>query len=288
MDSYEDRIGKTAAALDAADYILVGGGAGLSAAAELEYARPRFRANFADFMAKYGVQDMYAASFYPFKTDEELWAHWARHIQVNRFAPPATARYKEVLGLVEQRPYFVVSTNVDSQFEKSGFPKDRIFEVQGNYAYLQCARGCHEKLYYDEPLVQRMLAATEDCRIPAELVPVCPVCAGPMDVNLRHNDFFVEDSSWRDARSRYESFLEEIEEASVVCLELGVGFNTPGIIRYLFERLVYRNGKVTLVRLNRDDPEGPPENADRTIAFDEDMGKVVQSLLRGGDDARDR
>lgn len=279
MDSYEERLERAASAVATADRVLIGAGAGLSAAAGLAYSGPRFTDNFADFIEKYGVEDMYSASFYPFKTPEELWAHWARHIHVNRFAEPPAELYRALLRLVERKDYFVITTNVESQFEKAGFPAERIFEVQGNYAYLQCAEACHDTLYYNEDIVERMLAATSDCRIPTSLVPVCPVCGGGMDVNLRHNERFVQDSAWRAAGRRFKAFANGRAGSRVVYLELGVGFNTPGIIRYPFERLVYGDEAAALVRLNRDDPRGFPETADRTVAFDEDMGAVIGDLL---------
>ena len=286
MKHFKERLGKAAEALRSAENILIGGGSGLSSAAGLTYSGERFKEKFADFIEKYGFEDMYTASFHPFGTSEELWAHWARHIFVNRFEPAATELYKDILKLVSAKPYFVVTTNVESQFEKAGFPKERIFEVQGNYAYLQCAKACHDKLYYNEALVKTMLETTSDCRVPSALVPVCPVCKGPMDVNLRHDDYFLQDAAWFEARDRYDAFLEVIRRKSFICLELGVGFNTPGIIRYPFERLAYRNSQATLIRINRDDPTGPFENEDRTIGFDEDMTQVIKKLISGGDDGR--
>ena len=278
MERYESRIEQFRAVLSSAEGILIGGGSGLSAAAGLTYSGPRFTENFADFIEKYGIEDMYSASFYPFGTPEELWAHWARHIHVNRFAQAATPLYQELLSVVDAKPYFVITTNVESQFEKAGFRPERIFEVQGNYAYLQCATACQDKRYYNEHQIEAMLASTVDCRIPSPLVPICPVCGGPMDVNLRHNEYFVQDASWHESSARFSEFIEQMEGKLFVCLELGVGYNTPGIIRYPFEKLVYRNDKATLVRLNRGDPRGLPENERRTIAFDEDMAMVIQDL----------
>lgn len=279
MDRYNVRVELARDVLEKADILLIGGGAGLSAAAGHDYSGPRFTDNFADFIEKYCLTDMYSASFYPFKTPGELWAHWARHISVNRFAQPATPLYGELLRLARAKDYFVITTNVESQFEKAGFPVDRIFEVQGNYAYLQCAKACHDKLYFNETIVRDMIDATRDCSIPDDLVPVCPVCGGAMDVNLRHNDCFVQDKVWHAAKARYEAFTGRIGASRLVCLELGVGFNTPGIIRYPFERLVHQKPKARLIRLNRDEAQGFPETKERTISFDEDMARVVADLL---------
>ncbi len=283
VENFEDRINAARRALLEADRILVGGGSGLSTAAGLSYSGPRFTENFSDFIAKYpDLGDMYSASFYPFSTPEELWAHWARHINVNRFMPPALPLYRDLLEFLGSKDYFVITTNVDAQFEKAGFPRDRLFATQGDYAYLQCAKACHKKLYYDEKLVREMLASTSDCRVPSALVPVCPVCGGPMDVNLRKDEYFVEDEAWAAASGRYSSYIKGLSGHRTVCLELGVGFNTPGIIRYPFEQLVHSSEDAMLIRLNKDDPEGPWENEKKTIAFTEDMNTVIKALSSAG------
>lgn len=282
MDHYQDRIQNAMKAILSADYILIGGGAGLSAAAGLDYSGKRFTENFTDFIQKYDIDDMYSASFYPFKTQEESWAHWARHIDVNRYKQGPTELYRSLLRLVADKEYFVITTNVESQFEKAGFPKEKIFEVQGNYAYLQCAVACHDTLYNNEQLVKQMLTETYDCKIPTELIPKCPVCGGPMDVNLRHNEFFVQDKAWYQANDRYDAFLPKTKNGNIAFLELGVGFNTPGIIRYPFEQMTYKNPNATLIRMNRDYPMGMKENKQRTISFDEDVFQTLTALLEYG------
>jgi len=153
-----------------------------------------------------------------------------------------------------------------------------LFEVQGDYSYFQCAKVCHDKLYYNEELVKKMVSRTRDCRIPSDLVPRCPVCGGEMDVNLRHNAFFVQDEEWYKADKRYGEFQDESEGKNIVYLELGVGFNTPGIIRYPFEQMTYQNPNATLIRFNRDHPLGAPENAKKTISFDEDIMQMIQYI----------
>jgi NAD-dependent SIR2 family protein deacetylase len=279
MNEYQTRLEKARTALNNADYILLGAGAGLSAAAGLDYAGQRFTDNFADFIEKYGLTDMYTATFYPFPTPEESWAHWARHIEVNRFAQPALPLYKDLLRLVQSKEFFVLTTNVEAQFAKAGFPVEKIFATQGDYAYLQCAKGCHEQLYDNEELIKAMLAHTRDCKIPSSLVPKCPICGGPMAVNLRKDDRFVQDEAWYMASGRYTAFLQKAAAKRIVFLELGVGFNTPGIIRYPFEQMTYRNEQATLIRLNRDYPAGLKENMLRTIAFDEDMTRTIETWL---------
>lgn len=276
---YNKRLDRAKRALDGAEYVLLGGGAGLSAAAGITYSGKRFSDHFAPFIERYGFTDLYTSSFYPFETEEERWAYWAEHISINRFTMGATQLYRDLLELVQEKPYFVISTNVESQFVKAGFPEDKVFEIQGDYSFLQCKKGCHDTLYYNETLVKEMIGQTKNCRIPSALVPKCPVCGGNMDVNLRKNGYFVQDERWYESDRRYSEFLSTSAGARIVYMELGVGFNTPGIIRYPFERMTYSNDKASLIRLNLDHPEGAVENKFKTIAFTEDMQEVVRGLM---------
>ena len=277
--NYQQRLEQAKKLLQTADYLLVGGGAGLSDAAGLHYDGERFREHFAPFIAQYGFSDMYTAGFYPFPTEEEKWAYWAQHIEVNRYQPPATQLYLELHHLVETKDYFVLTTNVDSQFSKAGFVPEKIFAVQGDYGLNQCARACHLQLYDNQALVEAMVSQTKDCRIPSSLVPHCPVCGGPMEVNLRKDNYFVEDKQWHDSEERYATFLKRAARHKLVLLELGVGFNTPGIIRYPFERMTYQQPDTWLIRLNSRQPEGVRENQGKTISFGEDMSQVISDFL---------
>ncbi|MEH7521174.1 Sir2 silent information regulator family NAD-dependent deacetylase [Priestia megaterium] len=280
MENYQTRIKKAKKAIEEAKYVLLGGGAGLSAAAGITYSGKRFTENFVPFIEKYGFTDLYSSSFYPFKTQEERWAYWAKHISLNRYEIGATKLYMDLFQLVKDKNYFVISTNVESQFEKAGFPSNKVFEIQGDYSYLQCEKGCHNKLYYNESLVKKMIDKNVDCKIPWYLVPKCPVCGGEMDVNLRKNQYFVQDEKWHESDKLYKEFVKNLEGEKVTYIELGVGFNTPGIIRYPFEGATYRNENATLIRLNRDDPDGFTENENKTIGFTEDMQKIVADLLK--------
>ena len=172
----------------------------------------------------------------------------------------------------------MITTNVDGQFEKSGFDKERIFAVQGDYAYLQCADGCHEKLYYNENLVREMVRWTKDCRIPSELVPRCPVCGGKMDVHVRKDRYFVQDNQWYASYERYEDYMEKACEGNTLLLELGVGYNTPTIIRFPFERLAAQRKNITLARINRDYPNAQ-SRITRFMPFGEDCTQIIQGLL---------
>ncbi|HWQ07849.1 MAG TPA: hypothetical protein VN436_02035 [Holophaga sp.] len=284
---FEARIEQARAALHQASHIVVGGGAGLSDAAGLTYSGERFTGPFARFIERYGMADMYSAGFHPFRTEEERWAYWALHVSLNRYDPPGLPLYRQLLSLLQGSPCFVITTNVDHQFAKAGFPEERIFAVQGDYGLLQCAKACHRTLYGNETLVRTLLEHTVDCRVPGELVPRCPRCGGPMDVNLRKGACFVEDEAWEAARGHHAAFLAEALAGRAVFLELGVGFNTPAIIRFPFEQMVFRQPEARLIRLNRHHPLGPEENAGKTIAFAEDMGQVLFSLIgsqeAGGD-----
>ncbi|MCM3186850.1 SIR2 family NAD-dependent protein deacylase [Priestia megaterium] len=277
--NYYMRSAKAKKALRDADYVLIGGGSGLSTAAGIEYSGKRFFDNFKPFIQKYGFTDMFSSGFYPFKTQEEKWAYWAKHIYLNRYETTATKLYKDIFTLIKEKNFFVISTNVESQFEKSGFPSDRVFEIQGNYGYLQCARACHNKLYDNKAIVKKMVEHTVDCKIPTPLVPICPVCGGEMEVNVRVNQHFVQDQRWYNLSQSYQEFIEKSQGHKVVYLELGVGFNTPGIIRYPFEQLTYQNSNGVLMRLNKDEEDGIKQNQHKTISFSEDMQEVISDLL---------
>ncbi|MGF9858579.1 Sir2 silent information regulator family NAD-dependent deacetylase [Priestia endophytica] len=279
-EPYKARIEKAKKEIADAEFILIGGGSGLSAAAGIIYSGKRFTDNFSSFIKRYGLSDMYSSGFYPFETQEERWAYWAKHIYVNRFEPGPTNLYKDLYQLVKDKSYFVITTNVESQFEKSGFPANKIFEVQGNYGYLQCAKGCHDRIYYNESLVKEMIEKTVDCKIPFELVPKCPVCGRNMDPHLRINQYFVQDEKWYKQNKLYNEFLKQSEGKRTIYMEMGVGFNTPGIIRYPFEQMTFHNKGATLIRLNKENPTGMKENEDKTLAFNEDIKEIVSEILR--------
>lgn len=280
MTEFENKIKLAAEKLREADAIVIGAGAGLSAAAGLDYSGDGFKNEFADYIRKYHFPDLYSSSFYEFPTEEERWARWARHIDYIRFRPDAMPLYTKLYDLVKDSNYFVITTNVDAQFRKAGYNPDKIFEVQGDYGLMQCAVGCHPKLYSDKKTVKNILTHSHDLTVAPEYVPVCPVCGGNMDVHVRKNQYFVQDEAWYAAADRYEAFIKRhAESGKVVLLELGIGYNTPAIIRYPFEQITFRNPQATLIRLNADYPHGPKETAAQTIAFTEDMDKVLSKLM---------
>ncbi|RGY97964.1 Sir2 silent information regulator family NAD-dependent deacetylase [Clostridium sp. AM58-1XD] len=261
---------------------MIGAGAGLSAAAGLVYGGKRFTGNFGDFIRKYGtvyMQDMYSAGFYPFPTEEERWAYWARHAYINRIEPDGLPVYRQLFELAGTRDYFVLTTNVDHQFWKAGFCDDHIFATQGDYGLIQCAKGCHQKTYDAVRLFEQMNEAERDCKIPSDMVPKCPVCGGPMEMNLRKDGYFVQDDHWNKAAERYGIFLEKYAEKNVVLLEAGVGFNTPAIIRFPFERMLYDNKKWSLIRLNRDEAAVPAHLGPRALGVQEDIAVSIQDIV---------
>lgn len=278
MKKYNLRIIKAKQMIGDADFIIIGAGSGLSSAAGLEYSGESFETNFKDFIKKYNFTDLYSASFYDFKTQEEKWAFFAKMIEVNRYNKTPLKLYEELYKIAKDKNYFILSTNVDGQFYNSGFDDNKIFEVQGDYGYLQCENACHNKLYDNKELVHKWIENTKDCKIPSELVMKCPVCGGNMDMNLRKDANFVQDEKWYVQDERYKEFLKEAENKNVVLLEIGVGFNTPGIIRYPFEQMVKANDKIRLIRINKDYPMPMLDIRNKTVSFDENANKVIEDL----------
>lgn len=261
-----------------ADAILIGAGAGLSTSAGFTYTGKRFTDTFADFISKYGFRDMYSGGFYPFETLEEHWAYWSRYIYINRYQDAPKDTYADLLALVQGKDYFVLTTNVDHCFQKAGFDKHRLFYTQGDYGLWQCSGSCHDKTYDNEAVIRKMVAEQKDMRVPSELVPRCPVCGAPMSMNLRADSTFVEDEGWHQAAARYQDFVRRHEGMRVLYLELGVGMNTPGIIKYPFWKMVYQNPRAAYACVNLSEAYCPAEIRKRSICIDEDIDKVLKEL----------
>lgn len=262
-------------ALEHADAVVIGAGAGLSTAAGLTYGGERFLAHFADFREAYGIPDMYSGGFYPFGTQEEYWAWWSRQIYCNRYVDPPKPVYRKLFDLVKNKEYFVLTTNVDHCFQKAGFDKKRLFYTQGDYGLFQCSVPCHEKTYDNEAQVRRMVAEQHGMRIPSALIPRCPVCGKPMAPNLRCDGTFVQDKGWFAARARYDGFLRAHRSDCVLYLELGVGNNTPGIIKYPFWAMTARNPNATYACVNLDAAVCPEEIKPRALLFSADIEEVL-------------
>lgn len=266
-------------ALNEADAVLVGAGAGLSAAAGLTYSGERFRRLFPDFIKAYGITDMYSGGFYPFATPEERWAWWSRHVWHNRYEPGSLPLYAKLLELVKDKNYFVLTSNVDHQFRLAGFAKERLFYMQGDYGLWQCSVPCHESTYENKEAVLAMLKAQKNMRIPSDLVPRCPRCGAPMAMNLRCDDTFVEDEGWFAANERYRDFVRRHQDCSLLLLELGVGYNTPGIIKYPFWEMAKKNPRATYAALNLDTPCIPGQLSGRAFWLRRDIGESINALL---------
>ncbi len=278
-DDYSIQIERLQCELDCADAILVGGGSGLSTSAGLTYSGKRFEENFSDFISRYGFRDMYSAGFYPYQTTEEYWAYWSRHIYFNRYDRPAGQPYLDLLKIVKKKDYFVITTNVDHQFQISGFDKDRLFYTQGDYGLWQCSKPCHQKTYDNEAIVRRMVSEQKDMKIPAGLIPYCPLCGRKMSMNLRIDNNFVEDEGWHSATKRYSQYIQKHQNSHVMFLELGVGSNTPAIIKYPFWNMTHSNPKAVYACINLGEAYTAKEIKDRSICINEDIGKVLREIV---------
>lgn len=276
--AFSKQIDKLRAALDASDAVVIGAGAGLSTAAGYTYSGKRFEKFFGDFAARYGFTDMYSGGFYPYDSLEEYWAFWSRYIMCNRYDPVPTPLYEQLLSIVRDRDYFVLTTNVDHCFQRAGFDKQRLFYTQGDYGLLQCSKPCCQETWDNEELVRHMVAAQQDLRIPSALVPHCPHCGAPLTMNLRSDDTFVQDKGWYTAADRYQDFLRRHSNMRVLFLELGVGGNTPVIIKYPFWQMTAKYENATYACVNFGEAVAPTEIANRSILIDAGAERVIEAL----------
>ncbi len=278
MKDFQERIHKAKELIADADYVLIGAGAGLSEAAGFLYSGENFKKYFSDFEEKYGFHDMYSGGFYPYKTEEEKWAYWSRYVYVNRYKFKSNKLYKSLFDLVKNKEYFVITTNVDHQFQLAGFDKQRLFYTQGDYGLLQCSVPCHNKTYDNEALIIQMVNEQKDMKVPSYLIPKCPVCGRPMEMNLRSDDKFVQDEGWYIHAELYKKFLKKSQNKKLVLLEIGVGYNTPIIIKYPFEHMTYKNKGTSLIRINKDYPICSKEIIDKSIMFDEKIQDIIKEI----------
>ena len=292
--SYSDNIQKLKQAIDEAETIVIGAGAGLSTSAGFIYSGERFEKYFSDFGKKYGYEDMYAGGFYPYETPEEKWAFWSRNIFVNRYMDAPKPVYDHLLELVKNKDYFVITTNVDHCFQKAGFDKERLFYTQGDYGLFQCSEPCTPVTYDNEEMVRSMILSqgweiadnnelvlpegrTLAMTIPSDLVPKCPNCGKPLTMNLRSDDTFVEDEGWDRAAQRYNQFLRA-RNGKVLFLELGVGYNTPSIIKYPFWQMTANNPDAIYACINYGEAIYPEEIQVQAIGIDGDIGQAIEDL----------
>ena len=276
-NGYSQSAAEAARLISSAERIIIGAGAGLSASAGLTYSGERFYKYFSDFAQKYGIRDMYSGGFYAFKTLKEYWAWWSRHIWYNRYDCPVGEVFGLLLNMVKDKQYFVITTNVDHLFQRAGFDKSRLFYTQGDYGLLQCSRPCRKLTYDNKEQIERMVREQRDMKVPDELIPRCPVCGRPMTVNLRADDTFVEDSGWYAAAQRYENFVRGCKGKNTVLLELGVGGNTPVIIKYPFWAMSRDEG-AAYICINKGEAFAPDIIGDRAVCLDGDITQMIKEM----------
>ena len=273
-----EKIRKLGKALEEAEAVIIGAGAGLSASAGFVYTGERFQDYFSDFEEKYGFHDMYSGGFYPYKTLEEYWAYWSRYIYLNRYMDPPKPVYEDLLELIKDKDYFVLTTNVDHCFQKAGFEKERLFYTQGDYGLFQCSEPCCQETWDNEEIIGEMIHRQDHMKIPRDLVPHCPHCGKPLTMNLRADDTFVQDEGWYQASRRYSRFLTAHQDGKILFLELGVGYNTPVIIKYPFWQMTAKNPRAVYACVNYGDAAAPGEIAKQAICIDGDIGSVLKKL----------
>ena len=276
--SCSEQIERLKATLQDCDAVVIGAGAGLSTSAGFVYTGERFEKYFSDFAAKYGIKDMYSGGFYPFAMPEEHWSYWSRYIYINRYMDAPKPVYDDLLKLVQDKDYFVITTNVDHCFQKAGFDKKWLFYTQGDYGLFQCSEPCCQKTYDNEQVVCQMVEQQKDMRIPTELVPHCPVCGRPMTMNLRCDDTFVEDEGWHRAAERYSEFLRRHRELKMLFLDLGTGMNTPTIVKFSFWRMANEWSDATYACINLGEAYAPREIEAKSICINADIGSVLKQL----------
>lgn len=285
-EPYTEQIKRASRMIRESEYVLLGAGAGMSTAAGAVYDGAWFERNFGEFQRKYGknqyMQDMYSAGFYPYPDEESFWGYWSKQAMLAGIRLDITPLHKELLELLEGKKIFCLSTNADGQFVKAGLAKEKIFCTQGDYFHIQCAKGCHQKTYDGVKMFEEMDLAREDCKVPSHMVPKCPVCKGRMNMNLRCDEFFVQDENWYAQEERFEVFLSEAlcSKKKMCLLELGVGFNTPTIIRFPFEKLMRENDNLTLIRLNMKEAVVLESFGERAVGINEDIKKSIADIRK--------
>lgn len=281
---YEEQIMQAADMIQKADYVLMGAGAGLSTAAGAVYGGTWFEKNFKEFKEKYGngpyMQDMYSAGFHPYPDEESFWGYWSKQAILGGIDLDVTPLYKDILKLLKDKRIFCLSTNADGQFQKAGYKEEQIFCTQGDYFHIQCQKACHQRTYNAVKLFKQMDQARKNCQIPTYMVPKCPICGGPMTMNLRCDQYFVQDEAWYQAEKRFGDFLNEAlkSQKNLLLLELGVGFNTPTIIRFPFEKLVKENKQVNLIRLNLNEAVIPESIEQQAVGINKDIKQTIKDL----------
>lgn len=278
-ENYSVQIDKLKKALNECDAVIIGAGAGLSTAAGFSYNGERFDKYFSDFKEKYGFDDMYYGGFYPYRTQEEFWAYWSRYIYINRYLDAPTDLYNRLFELIKDKDYFVITTNVDHCFQKAGFDKNRLFYTQGDYGLFQCSEPCCQETFDNEEIIKAMYEQQKNMKIPSELIPKCPHCHKPLTTNLRADDKFVQDDGWYKAKERYNDFIRRHKDLKLLFLEIGVGYNTPVIIKYPFWQMTAKNPKAIYACINMGESACPKEIERQSICIDDDIFNVMLHLV---------
>ena len=279
MENDEEKIIKLKKLIKETDTILIGAGAGLSTSAGMLYSGKEFETNFSDFIKKYNFKDLYSASFYEFKDQQEFWAFWSRLIHYERYSMPPKPVYQNLYKIIKDKNYFVITTNVDHFFQRTGFDKKKLFYTQGDYGLFQCKKPCHKKNYDNEKQIEEMFKNQKNMKIPENLIPICPVCKGTMYPNLRGGDYFVEDDGWNEAAERYNEFLKKNKKGKILILDLGSGMNTPSIFKFPFMEMTYNNKNAVYVSINLGEAFCFEEIENQSICINKDIGEVLLKLL---------
>ena len=277
--SFSEQVRELKKAIESAEAVVIGAGAGLSTSAGFIYTGERFQKYFSDFEEKYHFHDMYSGGFYPYSTLEEHWAYWSRYIYINRYIDAPKPVYDRLFQIVRDKDYFVITTNVDHCFQKAGFDKERLFYTQGDYGLFQCSESCCQETFENEKMIRQMMVQQNDMRIPTELLPVCPHCGKPLTMNLRSDNKFVEDEGWHLAAERYNNFIRTRKKQKILFLELGVGYNTPVIIKYPFWQMTAKNRKATYACINFGEAACPDEIQKQAICIDGDINEVLSKIV---------
>lgn len=277
---YEEEILKLKDAFEAADAVVIGAGAGLSTAAGLDFAGKRLQKYFGDFVEKYGITDMYTGCFAPFESREERWAYWSRWAWINRFMEIPNDTLNNLLELLENKDYFVLTTNIDHTFIRAGFPKEKQCYTQGDFGLFQCSVPCHDETYDNYEILKEMIEQEHDMKIPEELIPHCPKCGKEMDFNLFWDNTFVRDKGWHIAYNRYIDYMKKHMSGKILFLELGVGFNSPGVIKFPFWKMTLDNPEAIFASVNLDQPSYPKQLEERSIVISADIDKVISDLMQ--------
>lgn len=283
IKTYSDNIQKAADLIKNSDKILIGAGAGMSASGGISYAdEVLFKKWFPRYYSM-GMRSLVDMQSIFWNVDEKnarsYWGYWANHIKHIRYDSPALKPYIDLFKLVKDKNYFVITTNVDGQFGKAGFAKKKIFEPQGEYALFQCDKPCKKEVFDNKEMINKMISNmdTNIMKIREEDIPRCPYCKRLLKPNLRIDDSFVEEPHLVNLDS-YENFIHSSKKDSLVLIELGVGFDTPVIIRYPFQNIVYNYPNSSLIRINLDYADVPCEIENRSVSIKADIKKALNDI----------